>query len=252
MVEVLLAIFILGVGLIMVACIFPVGADWTRQNAEETVAGVIAKNAVALIQAKYTLADLQVNPATNYVAGTVVYDPNSGLYRCAGGLGGGGGAGVSMAPLTAFGLTGVQKLPLMERAYAFGSSSPYSAANPAGANYFWQAMVRPTPGQPRRFDVFIFVMKKGAPEQTFTDNGTVLNSVLAADTNAVPYLATGTPPVGSMGLGMTSGTSFRQLPGGVQKPALMAAGETTIYAPPPDGGSTVSPLVYIYQTAIGF
>ena len=37
--EVLLAVFILGIGLIMVATVFPVGADWTRQSTEDTKIG---------------------------------------------------------------------------------------------------------------------------------------------------------------------------------------------------------------------
>src|SRR4051812_41156300 len=48
LVEVLLAIFILGIGMIMVASVFPVGANWTRQTAEGSVSQTIAQSAMSV------------------------------------------------------------------------------------------------------------------------------------------------------------------------------------------------------------
>ena len=45
LVEVLLATFILGIGMIMVASIFPVGANWTREATEDSVGQVISQAA---------------------------------------------------------------------------------------------------------------------------------------------------------------------------------------------------------------
>src|SRR5271170_4830714 len=53
LIEVMLSVFILGIGLIMVATIFPVGADWTRQTAQNDVAQTVAQNALSVIQATY-------------------------------------------------------------------------------------------------------------------------------------------------------------------------------------------------------
>src|SRR5690242_19549346 len=61
--EVLLAVFILGIGLIMVATIFPVGADWTRQSTEDSIAQTIAQNAMAIIRDNYAPSSLNGNTA---------------------------------------------------------------------------------------------------------------------------------------------------------------------------------------------
>ncbi len=75
--EVLIATLILGIGLIMVAAIFPVGAKWSQQGAEETIAQNLALNAVSIIKTKYTstlltTAPTGANKATDayYASGT--------------------------------------------------------------------------------------------------------------------------------------------------------------------------------------
>lgn len=244
LVELLLAVFILLIGLTMIACIFPVAADWTRQNAEETVAGIMAKNAVATIQVKYRLADF-----------SAVTTP-------------------TVQGLPSF----VTRVPLSERAYQFGNAAPWPAANPAGCTYYWTAMIRRSPAAStsgtttldstapayNQFDLFVFVFRKGSPDQTFQWNATEVPGCRNSDAAnsktyepLVPCLRSSNilanVPIGTQGLGMTSGTSFRQLPtasGPVQKPGLLA-GESVMYAPPADG-TTVSPLIYIYQTTVSF
>jgi len=46
-VELLLAVFLLAIGLIGLLSVFPIGADWTRQVTEESVAQNVARNAGA-------------------------------------------------------------------------------------------------------------------------------------------------------------------------------------------------------------
>jgi len=233
--EVMLAFAILGVGLVMVAAVFPVGADWTRQSVEETVGAVVARNAVNIIQVKYPL-----------------------------GLGVGGG--LQALP----GITGGSsaRLPATERAYGFGRNIPYPmAAGTAGAAaYCWTALARQSPGSTNRYDLYILVFKKGGAEQTFTPPGSgpivevagcrdLTNDPKdASNKQLLPYVVMGSLgdalfPMGSQGIGVASGTVFRKLGTGPNIP--LAGNEGVIYAPPSDG-ATVSPLVYIYQTTLGY
>src|SRR4051794_28890181 len=107
--EVLLATFILGIGLIMVASVFPVGANWTRQGTEESVGQTIALNAVAVVKSHYA--------------------PNSGDANHAGQL----SSLPTAAPLMLQGLTnfvGANGIPVAERCYQFGNPLPFPATNP--------------------------------------------------------------------------------------------------------------------------
>ncbi len=260
LVEVLLAVFILGVGLTMVACIFPVAADWTRQNQEESLAVNVARNARAIILAKYQLSDLSGLAAVSSGTSTLVALPDMT------------NVAVGAAPA---------RLPLIERAYAFGTATPYPAsslANAQSALYFWTALIRRTPDtslntKPNRFDLYIFVFKKGDAVQTFTQPATFIagsrdTTSTSVDGTLVPLLATTTTvggvPLGSIGVGMTSGTVFRSLPGGLANPTFIPlavpSAETIAYAPAADAVSgtanasltAVSPLVYVYQTTIAY
>jgi prepilin-type N-terminal cleavage/methylation domain-containing protein len=228
LVEVLLAVFILGIGLIMVACIFPVGADWTRQNTEETVAQMVAETGRGIVLSKYVYSDVSAV-----------------------------GTGVQLMPNMP------TKLPIGERAYALGSSPAYPAATPNSAPYFWLPLIRKDPDTPAlgsrpRFDVFILVFKKGDVAQTYVNAlPTGATAVSSGDASTVPIVAQTTVatlaanvPVGSMGIGVTSGTVCRILPGGATSIPLMAI-ESVDYAPAAD--STVSsPLVYIYEFKANF
>ena len=248
LVEVLMATMILGVGLIMIASVFPVGATWTRQNAEETVAGFVSRNAVAIIRTKYVAADFK-NVSTTLVS---VMD-------------------TTVCPNVA------AKLPFVERAYDFGRTAAYPAANNgAGALYCWTAMIRKSgvdttngglpPGTANSYDLYILVFKKGVVEQTFVASGTPLGRDEASDPKdgggkaLVPYLIQGTVldappapafPVGSQAIDPASGTVFRKIAKSGTMTNLNLTPANAIYAPAADGAS-VSPLVFIYTTTISF
>jgi type II secretory pathway pseudopilin PulG len=217
LVEVLLAVFILGIGLIMVACVFPVAADWTRQNTEETVAQMVAETGRGIILAKYGYAD--VSTVTTTVQ-----------------------------------LLNLAKLPIGERAYALGQSPAYPAASPTTASYYWLPFIRKDPDTPvvgtrYRYDLYIMVFKKGDAVQTYSTAVSPLNADGATVPVACQTAAIGTIPVGSPAIGVTSGTIFRALPGGATSVPVMA--ENFIYGPPADG-TTPSPLVYIYACKANF
>ncbi|HVX86525.1 MAG TPA: prepilin-type N-terminal cleavage/methylation domain-containing protein [Phycisphaerae bacterium] len=271
LIEVLLATFILAIGLIMVATIFPVGADWTRQATEDTVSRTIAENAFNLIRSRVT------------------------------------GAQMTSVSTTLQGLPGLTAISLAERTYQFGNTNPYPAPNPPSSNYYWTALTRVSPAQmntiSKTYDVYILVFRKGDASQTFyntgysppagfTDMGTSATPVRDSDESRFPttplyanfkhyYEPTlvigqynsGTydstldppvkgayPPIGFYGIGATSGTVFRQITAvdvntasntkATARPNV-SPGENIIYAPPADGTSA-SPLVYVYQTTLTF
>jgi len=254
MIEVNLAILILTIGLIMVAAIFPVGADYTRQNAEESVSQTIARNAMAILQTRMDANDFSTVTTTSLQA-----IPNF-----------------------------LTKVPVNSRAYNFGSSTPTPVANPDTAQYFWTALARLSPisssagaALVRRYDVYIFVFKKGSVESTYANTyaanpAYVEVSGLRGVTELwLPALYQGPisvggsmntsnpteaiPPRGGVGVGVSSGTVFRQVwTGGATvspRPALIN-GEQVIFAPGADGNADVmraaSPLVFVYQTSLTF
>lgn len=57
LVEMLLAVFILGIGVISIAALFPAGIALQRQANDDTVGPIVAKNAFAAIRAKLTQDD---------------------------------------------------------------------------------------------------------------------------------------------------------------------------------------------------
>jgi prepilin-type N-terminal cleavage/methylation domain-containing protein len=271
LIEVLLATFILAIGLIMVATIFPVAADWTRQATESNVGQVVAQNALNVIKQRYSR---------------------------------GGTHAAQVAGITGVlqGLPGVSTIPISERTYQFGNSNPFPAPNPASCNYYWTALARLSPNQAATisptYDIYIVVFRKGDPSQTFykqlpappftppsgyaevvgARNTTPMTIPTGYDWQLEPTLITGAynagtydssldppikgpvPDLGFVGIGATSGTVFRQtaaldlVNAGNSKAAArprLATGENIIYAPPADGTSA-SPLVYVYQTTLTF
>lgn len=235
LVEVLLAVMILGIGLVMVAAIFPVGAQWTRESAEETVGQMVARNATAIIQVRYKAGDMAA----------VAAGPHPTWLQPLPGIGG---------------------LPLSERAYAFGAFPPYPASDPGHASYYWTAMVRQTPSDTsgRQFDLFIFVFRKGQTEQTFTQTppGAVLGIGLRGPgETGVPTLASADAAVAmdpkytafgllAQGIGVQSGTVFKKLASG-SRPALPSSDSDILFGPAADG-TDGSPLICIYQASLAF
>jgi type II secretory pathway pseudopilin PulG len=267
LVEVLLATFILAIGLIMVATIFPVGADWTRQATEANVAQVVAQNALNVIKQRYSHGGVLSSQLASITTTTV-------------------------APLP-----GLTNISVAERTYLFGNSRPYPTANPRSATYFWTALARISPSQASSlspsYDLYIVVFRKGEAAQKFTAFPTGTTEVLGARDNTDPTYPSGTiiidhtleptlctanyatgnydktqnppvlgavPPIGFAGIGVTSGTVFRQQVNldpidttktkAVARPGI-SSGEQVIYAPPADG-TNASPLVYVYQTTLTF
>jgi len=285
LVEVLVAIGILGLGLIMVASIFPVGADWTRQNIDESIAAQLARNAAALIQSKYTATDL--TSATGLQSPYTMVQAIPGLTQSASG-------------------TDMPKLTIYERAFQYGSSSSVMT-DPRNAQYFWTALIRLTPGTIsfdhitaancptyRQFDLYILVFKKGDLKQQFTTAATALlpmdsaaaiptytwasttcsfghtrvrstDSPTTLDETFVPLVLVTSKfndvPMGSQAIGTISGTVFRTIPSSpyTNLGVTMTDGNTpptsflepVAFVPPADG-TTRSPLIYIYQTKVSF
>jgi prepilin-type N-terminal cleavage/methylation domain-containing protein len=273
LVEVLLATFILAIGLIMVATIFPVGADWTRQATEANVAQVVAQNAINIIRQRYSAGGTQAGQIYTYFK-------------------------TSATPTSVQALPNLTAIPIAERTYQFGNSNPFPSQNPASCTYYWTALARVSPSQAtalsQTYDIYIVVFRKGEAAQTFFDTGYNLPAGYSEVTGVrdaadpsnpagykhilEPTLLTGpyksgtynntldppikdpVPALGFAGIGVTSGTVFRQTTSldpvnpsntkALARPGL-ASGETIIYAPPADG-TTASPLVYVYQTTLTF
>jgi prepilin-type N-terminal cleavage/methylation domain-containing protein len=252
LVEVLLAIFILGIGMIMVASVFPVGAEWTRQTTEESNAQTVVQNARSVLQVHYgPNGDLHSWLAPNFYdpAGIVPntwmansFNPNSVLKARSSAL---------PQPLNPFVLQafpGFANIPPTERAYQFGSITPFPARDPSACTYFWTALVRLNPAhrggtnatnfvQPSasyNYDVYILVFRKGAVEQVFSNTATEIPDArnladAAFDERAVPSvmymewsrgsydasqspsIVNAVPPIGQYGIGAYSGTVFRQV-----------------------------------------
>ncbi len=270
--EILLAVFILGIGMIMVAAVFPVGAKWTREATEDTVGQGIANNAVQTIESAYSYPNGQLtgfvtpdrNPATS--KNTILLSGN---------------------PFQLQALPGFINIPLGTRAYAFGSNNPASvtSVNAKQCTYFWTALARISPAQRQNFgspgvnpptiynyDVFILVFKKGDAAHVFKVDArevpglraaadTFIPSVLYTDYaagvygNTNPPVTGAVPDIGAIGIGVISGTSFRQkfdanLNSSFTSPPIIA-GEKIIVCPPADG-TVATPLVYVYSTTMTF
>jgi prepilin-type N-terminal cleavage/methylation domain-containing protein len=203
LVEVLLAVFILGIGLIMVASVFPVGANWTRQTTEQSVAQTIALNAVSVIQNHYgPNGDLHINTATNPLGGPHLLDADAYIFS---------GSKYDNNPLNYNSilksatnpfllqvLPGFLNIPATERSFQFGTSTPFPARNPQACTYFWTAMAKldnsyafstPATNEKTRndvrgaagirniilspsykYDIYIFVFHKGSADQVFSIN----------------------------------------------------------------------------------
>lgn len=271
--EVLLATFILSIGLIMVASIFPVGANWTRQVVEDRTGQLIAENAVSIIKLRYPENNNYFNPNIN--------DPTS--------------QNTVLKGTTPFILQAIPSftsvIPLNERAYQFGSNNPLPAQKPAECTYFWTALCRLNPihnnngnvklSSSYNYDMFILVFRKGSHEQTFNGNPFTVgintyNEVPgmravgeqnipavyfgsynsgAVIISGIPQIENPYPNLGDSGIGINSGTVFKQgvnsgLTSAIARPALIV--DEQIISSVPADGTQASPLIYVYQTTISF
>jgi type II secretory pathway pseudopilin PulG len=234
--EILMALFILMIGVVIVGTVFPVAGDWTRQATEHTIAQEIARNAISLIQAKYRAGD--------FIA---VHEDLSEI---------------PAGPLS-----------FADHAYNYGSRKPLPTVDGEAIEslYFWRAYVRHLPANPSgAIDVFILVFKKGEASQTYrrTDTDEHFPIVVAGPyrdgteippPGTPPYNPRIFPPIGDYGIGVRTGTVFRQHLGalpGIAAPSAPVGGspglhENVLWAPPALG-TDVSPLVYVYHTTLAF
>ncbi len=273
MIEILFAIMILGLGLVMVAAVFPVAIKWTRQDTDKTLGRLMATNAMGIIETEYT--------PTSFASITTSQP----------------------TPLPFFQPTGTYYLPsLVERTYAFGTPSPYPDLPPAGwtpptagvsfqttnSLYFWTALIcqapsqatsTPATAQPQpTYDLYILVFKKGNLTDTYTPATSAAPALLggtggrlSTDGNLVPYVAGGTAsagtftngstlanmPIGALGIDLDTGAVFRTIINdSTGSPQIWRSdiplngtlpADNVAYAPPADG-QTASPLIYIYTT----
>ncbi|HUO06995.1 MAG TPA: prepilin-type N-terminal cleavage/methylation domain-containing protein [Phycisphaerae bacterium] len=178
--EVLLATFILGIGLIMVASVFPVGANWTREGMQDSIAQTIALNALSVIQTHYGPGSLdpEHKPGSTQWPLSKVNGSNT------------------LSPLPGFAYNSAASpasagIPLCERCYQFGSTQPFPAQNPSVCLYYWTALARPTPGSGgASHDIYVFVFRKGEATQRFTRNVNPPGSppALVPGAGYVPYV----------------------------------------------------------------
>ncbi len=172
--------------------------------------------------------------------------------------------------------------PLSERAYAFGTDKPYPATTPDKASYFWTAFFRAsTSASSNEVVAYIFVFRRGSADQTFTTDssggteipgsrlttdgtdGTTIPRLMlkafAAGTHSTGDVTDCVPPMGYMGVGLETGTVFRQTIAidssskayGAPSVPIKSGGESVVYVPAADN-TTGSPLVYVYQTKLSF
>ena len=273
--EILIAIFVLSIGLIMIAAVFPVAAKWTAQDAQTSVAQVIAKNAVEQIKLQFLAG-----------GGLPLNNPPA-------------------APLTGYG-------PF---AYAFGTPQPVpfgtaqsystsanfapSALDPAPAaptvapvappdSYYWSAVIVPAASgyagvSPNSqvnnvYTVYVFVFNKGEPGNTFaapaykpvspgptllpmqvSQNGYASGLSFYPQLSEAPYsTAASAMPLDSLGVDVSTGSVFRLItdpatnavvPTGLAGGSVNGPGDYIIYAPPANG-QTASPLIYVYVTTV--
>ena len=278
LVEILLSVGILGIGLVMVATVFPVGASWTRRGIDDSVAQTVAQDALAVLQSHYPFGSANADLlATSVPKDQIVLFPQID-------------SKIPASPAV-----------LSERCYKFGDTQAFPAY-PDTANYFWTALVRTSQENPsrldpasptRKYDVYILVFRMPRAGQQFivpplsaVSNATDLVgtptplptlSIVPYNNGAGSYnqssgkVTGAVPPIGDYGIGANSGTVFRQSvdpnpniaitsmraaayppiigpPSGTSPPP---AYENVIIAPPPDG-TTSSSLVYVFQTTLTY
>jgi prepilin-type N-terminal cleavage/methylation domain-containing protein len=242
LIEVLIAIFILGIGLLMIAAIFPVGGNWTRQSAEETVAQSVARSAVSLIQRRYAQSG----------------DGSDTLANASGQI-----------AQTLASLPGFTDIPPTERSFQFGASVPFPSQQPAQCTYFWTALVRKSPSPTsdgRSIDLYVLVFHKGSVEQIFSSPTSEVPGVRLGGELYIPTVSTipAAQPdavrVGEYALGEESGTIYRRIVSTSGQPAFQpplvsdndVLIDSNLLISPPADGTAASSLVYVYQTTLSF
>lgn len=230
MAEVLVSVFVLGIGLVMLAAIFPVAGDWTRQSSEESTATMIGQTAISVIQARYTAADL------TSVTENVDVLPNIGT-----------------------------RVSWQMRAYSADTTEVWPTTRNPPPHYSWMALIRRTPGQfsgmDNRFDVYVLISKRGEVSHTFNTSTTAAGRGSGDPRDGsnrfyMPRLervAQGTVAPGARGVTQLTGLVTRKLSAANDFSVAPQSGEEIWWVPPPDQGTNAgSPLVYVYQTTLSF
>src|ERR1035437_8808003 len=70
LIEIMLSIGILGIGVVMVLTVLPVGADWTRRSVDDSSAQTVALNAFAVLQTHYPLGSANASALVSAVPKT--------------------------------------------------------------------------------------------------------------------------------------------------------------------------------------
>ena len=242
LIEVLIAMLVLGIGLLMVAAIFPVAGNWTRQSAEEGMAQSVARSALALIQQRYGQAQaggMAMANTPDAVLQTVTALP--GL--------------LDSPPVIADG----------ERACDMGT--PLPAPDASKCTYFWTALAHKASnatGEGRAIEVFILVFHKGSTDQTFTawaGGASEVAGVRPAGATWVPTLvavpATQVDAVrsGEYAVGEETGAVYHRIIDATGQATFQPefdSKEINLMIAPPADGTAASPLVYVYQTTLSF
>ena len=277
LVEMLLAIAILGLGLILIAAAYPIAVHWTAQNAHSTIAEVIAQDAAGIITAQYGPGSTYAPPGATYWTPVVpATTPPSYMLL----VPSGGSAGPPYyAQLYSQGANGPTATWASGNAYAVGQEVVVASGDPgyvctqantaslsnepgtAGGSaywsttpYYWTAYARPDPagaasssnsGTP--YDVYILVFNEGAlsnPPPTLLVN--TWNGLTNPPPTANPM------PIGSSGVDLTTGQVFRLVVDPVGKftmsglPSGTYPNNDEILYSPPATGQTASPLVYVF------
>jgi prepilin-type N-terminal cleavage/methylation domain-containing protein len=282
LIEILFAIFILGIGLLMIAAVFPVAIKWTNQDVHSTIGLVISRSAVAQIKANTMINGQSVFATGIYASGSntplsTQYGPVAATYPQPYFYG-------TPAPVPSRGLL----VPTT------ANIAPAYSSHDLQARYWWQALLLPDPADgasgvaptplasqsgaaPQTYDLFIFVYSKGDIANKYPQVGPYPAPTLAPQFDAQAGSGTGMP-IGSIGLDLkpvpNTGTPYthagsvvrREIinpPG--QAPTIGYSGTTLqynsigpndviVYAPPASGPAqeATSPLIYIYATTVTF
>ena len=272
--EILIAIFVLSIGLIMIAAVFPVAAKWTAQDAQTSVAQVIAKNAVEQIKLQILAGSLPLNsPPAATLTG---YGPFAYSFGTAQPIP--FGTAQSYSAIANFAPFALDPAP----------ASPTPAPVPPPGSYYWSAVIVPASSGyagvfpnaqlNSAYTVYVFVFSKGDASSTFPapyapiGGDTLLpmqpdaQNIHASHLSFYPQLFEGpypsaalAMPIDSLGVDVSTGCVFRLItdpatnavvPTGLAGGSVLNKASDDIIFAPPAIGQTSSPLIYVYVTTV--
>ncbi len=248
----LLAIAILGLGLILIAAAYPIAVHWTAQNAHSTIAEVIAQDAAGIIRTQCAAGDVYAPTA----APTNPTRPVSYAWSNWTAIPG-------TSPTNYFATLQVPQPFVSNSAGAFyvtGSTLPATM-------YYWTAAIVPAPAgasasssSGTAYDVYIFVFNKGDISNVYNTTGATPAGPTPEPQLYAGSLADAAFPIGSSGVDLTTGSVFRKIvvtptngdPAQLWRSDLPTPAGATVPPPdtllysPPATDQTASPLVYVF------